>query len=325
MPELAYYGVAFFGGLIGLVWSADRFVDGSVSLAYHLGLSKLVVGVTIVSIGTSAPEVMISFNAAAQNAGDLAIGNALGSNIANVGLVLGVTALVARLPVQRSLLYQELPILLGATGMAGVFIADAQLSRFESVLLLTFLPVALGYLLWIKKRYPTAIDAPEPPNSRVLKAVFWFITGLLLLMLTSRLLVWGATQTATHFGISPLLIGLTAVAVGTSLPELAASVASALRGHHDIALGNIIGSNLFNLLVVMAIPGLFHSLTLETPVITRDFAVMAGLTIALLVVILRAVAGAQTKQASALGTYTGLLFLTSYCAYYYVLFKTEMP
>lgn len=320
MPELTYPIIAILVGFVGLIWSADRFVDGSASIAKAAGLSPVVIGLTIVSFGTSAPEVLVSLNAALSDAGSLAIGNALGSNLANVGLVLGVTALVATLPVQQHLLRHELPILLAITAVAGWFLFDATLVFWESLVLLGLLVPAMAYLVIVKKKTFTAAEAQEDFTALTPKmAIIWFALGLVLLIAASKILVWGATETATYLGVSPLIIGLTVVAVGTSLPELAASVASALKGHHDIALGNVIGSNMFNLLAVMSIPGFFAPLAMESKVFSRDYIAMAAITG--LLAILMWVGAASTKRGTGgIGKLAGILLLGSYAAYYYALF-----
>lgn len=325
MSELIYYACAFAVGLAGLIWSADRFVEGSVGLASGLGFSKLIIGVTIVSLGTSAPEIMISLHAAFSGAGDLAVGNAIGSNIANIGLVLGVTTLLTRVPFSKTTPRQELALLLVATAITGVFLMDSTLSAAESIILLLLLPASLTYLLIVKQRTVAHPPANEVRDTTLTRSFSQFVLGLALLIATSRVLVWSATQTADYFGISPLLIGLTVVAVGTSLPELAASVTSALRGHHDIALGNVVGSNLFNLLAVLSVPGMMSDLHLDKSVFSRDFATMAGLTGLLVIAMAFGLKRAHgTKQAN-IGPVTGLLFILVYTGYYYSLFKMEMP
>lgn len=314
---------ALLVGFVGLVWSADRFVDGSAAIARAAGLSPLVIGLTIVSFGTSAPEVLVSLNAALEGAGELAIGNALGSNLANIGLVLGVTALVARLPVQRHLLLHEWPVLLAVTLLAGVFLFDGLLAVWEGALLLMVLAPAVAYLVIVKKKTLSPLEAAEETNLPRLAprvAAFWFVVGLMALVLSARVLVWGATQAALFFEVSPLLIGLTVVALGTSLPELAASVASALKGHHDIALGNVIGSNMFNLLAVMAIPALFAPLALPAEVFQRDYLAMAASTLLLFGFTAVSLWRHRGSSRAGLGRAAGVLLLAVYAVYYYLLF-----
>ena len=311
-------------GLVGLVWGADRFVAGSAATARNLGMSPLVIGLTIVSIGTSAPEIIVAINAALSGSGELAVGNALGSNLANIGMVLGITALVAPLPTQPHLMKQEGPVLLGATLLAGILLMDDYLSRLDGIILLGLLVPLLWFTLRQKRveLSPTEVaeELEEIPTLAMGPALFWLLLGLGVLLVGSELLVDGAKRTALAFGVSELVIGLTVVAIGTSLPELATSVVSALRGHHDIALGNIFGSNLFNLLAVMSMPGLIAPLALQPEVFNRDFAAMALLTGLLLIGViwsLRKRKGAE--RSGRLGRRFGTLLVLLYCAYYTLL------
>lgn len=314
LPAIA----ALLAGLVILVWSADRFVLGAAATARFMGISPLVIGLTIVSLGTSAPEMFVSTMAALDGSGGLAVGNAIGSNIANIALVLGVTALVAAIPIQKKLIKKEVPLLLLVTIIAGLVLADLTLDLFDAVILIITLVVAI-YLLFqqtsssgeavIDEEEQAAIDAMPAK-----KAIFWLIAGLAALMISSKMLVWGASTIAIAFGISDLVIGLTIVAIGTSLPELAASVASALRGHHDIAIGNIIGSNIFNLLAVLPIPGLIAPLVIDSEVMTRDYSMMLGLTVALIVII------ALSFRRGVIPRFTGLILLASYAAYMSLLY-----
>lgn len=258
MTHLAWAVAALLGGFVGLIWSADRFVEGSAALARRLGVPKLIIGLTIVAFGTSAPEIMVSISASLRGSGELAVGNALGSNLANMGLVLAITALLVALPIQRHLLMRELPILLLATALAGATLYDGQLTHVEGALLLAALLVAMAVLTLSRRTHPPELDSDIPDYTR-LAASLWFLIGLVTLVASAELLVWGAQELALAAGVSPLVVGLTLVAIGTSLPELAASVGSALKGHQDMALGNIIGSNLFNVLAVMALPGLIQA------------------------------------------------------------------
>lgn len=311
--------IAIIGGFIGLIWSADRFVAGSASLANNFGVSKLIIGLTIVAFGTSAPEIVVSLSASLQNAGDLAVGNALGSNLANIGLVLGATALIASLPIQRHQLQLDIPILLFVTALAGWFLFDATLSHAEGWTLLAILPCVMGVLIWSKRNHPEDIEDDIETLSNTI-AIGWFLLGLAVLIGSSKFLVWGASELALAFGVSPLVIGLSVVAVGTSLPELAASIISALKGHYDIAIGNVIGSNLFNLLVVMAIPGIISEPVMDEAVFTRDFlalAIISGLfAITLFIDFLRKSASNNAH----LGKIIGIILLLSYGSYYTILF-----
>lgn len=307
-------------GIVGLVWGADKFVAGSASFARTLGISPLVIGLTIVSVGTSAPEIIVSIDAALQGSGELAVGNALGSNLANMGLVLGITLLIAPIPVYRQLLSQESVALLFVTALAGLFLFNGDLSRLEGI---TLVAVAVP-LLWLGVKYKQSqpsLDSTEQVASYPMRtALIWFVIGLALLLISAEVTVWGAIAIASSLGISQLVIGLTILAVGTSLPELAASILSAVRGHHDIALGNIIGSNLFNLLLVMGIAGAIAPIDLGDQVFSRDYLAMAAVTVIL--VILLSVALGKNNLKGMLSKYAGLILLSSYCLYYYILWLT---
>ena len=313
-------------GFIALIWSANLLVAGAASIARNLGISPLIIGLTVVSLGTSAPEILVSLTASLSDAGPLAIGNAIGSNIANIALVLGVTALVAPLIVDEQCMKREIPILLVATVGVGVLILDGVLSIKDGYLMLAFMTLIIVILIVSQVKASAQADNPNDesvPELLPLRAWFTFALGLLVLILSSKLLVWGAVLVAEGLGISELVIGLTVVAVGTSLPELAASVASALRGHTEIALGNIIGSNLFNLLAVMAIPGVVGGQVLDPEAISRDYASMAALTLFLALAIF--VSGKQNKSASKqgyIGRVLGAVLVSFYALYYYFLLST---
>lgn len=274
-------------GFITLVWSADRFLNGAAASARSLGMSPLLIGLTIVSLGTSAPEILVSTTAAMNARPLLAIGNAIGSNITNIGLVLGFTALLVPLPFARSVLRSELPWLMATTIAAFIALFDLELGRAEGLFLLTMLGV-LMYRLYRGHKQGKADELPELedlddiPDLPLKKALFWLISGLLVLLLSAEMLVWGATTIAAALGVSELIIGLTIIAIGTSLPELAATVGSALKGHTDIAIGNIVGSNILNILAVMAIPGLIHPVAMGGAVLWRDFGMMLVLTLLLM-------------------------------------------
>lgn len=333
MSELWLAAGAILAGFVGLIWSADRFVGGSAAIASNLGISKLIIGLTIVSFGTSAPEIVVSISASMKGTGDLAVGNALGSNLANIGLVLGITALVAPLPIQRHLLTQEIPLLLAVTALAGFLLFDANLLRWEGALLLAALVPVMAYSIISKNKHPSPEEEDtEIPDMGNLAAALWFVAGLAILIGSSELLVWGAVEVATAFGVSPLIIGLTVIAVGTSLPELAASIMSALKGHHDIALGNIIGSNVFNLLAVMSVPGLIQQPAMETEVFGRDYLVMGGITLLLAIAItldyfvrnLDTPEGEARGSHGRLGRRIGVLLLLAYVGYYVLLFSNPV-
>ena len=305
--------LAILAGFIGLVWSADRFVEGSATIAANLGISKLVIGLTVVAFGTSAPEVLVSISSSIKGSGELAVGNALGSNLANIGLVLGITALIVPLPIKGHILKQEFLIMLAVMAIAGWFLWNTYLSFWEGLTLIVLLAPLMCWVTYSKKQHPEEIEEVETLGIQA--GIFWFLIGLTALIASAEVLVWGAQELALSLGVSPLIIGLTIVAVGTSLPELAASIASALKGHHDIALGNIIGSNMFNLLLVMGIAPVIQPITMEKEVFSRDFLAMSGITFvlgsAMLISYLR-----NNNQHARLGRLAGAILLLLYISYY---------
>ncbi len=318
--------IAILVGFIVLIWSADLFVDGAASIAENMGLSPIIIGLTIVSIGTSAPEILVSINATLTGSGTLAIGNAIGSNIANVGLVLGVTVLLVPLMVDRSCMRKEVPTLLVVTLGTGFLLLDGTLSRLDGSLMMGALVLLLYQMIRSQTSDPVLLEEAETeplPHLKPLRAWLTFLFGLLLLIASSRLLVYGAVMAAVELGVSELVIGLTIVAIGTSLPELAATLASARRGHTEIALGNIIGSNLFNLLAVMSIPGILEPQPLAPEVITRDYSVMTLLTLLLAgAIYFSRYRSASRDGHSYVGRTVGWLFVSIYAGYYYLLHQT---
>jgi cation:H+ antiporter len=300
-------------GLGLLIWSADRFVDGASATASHLGMSPMLIGLTIVAFGTSAPEMLVSTMAALDHAPGLAIGNAIGSNIANIALVLGATALVSPMPIKGNLVRLELPILTLATLGAGILLLDYYLDIIDSALLLLGLVVCL----YLFKRYQQdhVEDKIQPLANMSLKlGIIWLIVGLVLLALGSRILVGGAIFIATDLGVSKMIIGLTIIAIGTSLPELAASIMSARKGQHGIALGNIIGSNIFNLLGVMAIPALINPVVIEADALWRDYGLMLLLTLFMLAL------GFKARRGGTISRLMGSLLLLIYVMYMLLLY-----
>ncbi|MFG1507143.1 calcium/sodium antiporter [Saccharospirillum sp. HFRX-2] len=282
---LSFLAIAL--GLALLVWSADRFVLGASVTARYLGWSPLIIGMVVIGFGTSAPELTVSALAAWQGQSGLALGNAIGSNITNIALILGVTALISPIAVRSGVLRLELPMLTAVTLLAVVLLRDLSLSRFDALILLVVFAALIGWMLWQAGRSPQDALAAEADQNLAAqhlsrgRALFWLFAGLLLLVLSSRLLVWGAVTLATRLGVSELVIGLTIVAVGTSLPELASSIVAARRGEHDLALGNVLGSNLFNTLAVTGLAGLIRPLTAQPELLSRDLLVLVALTLAL--------------------------------------------
>jgi cation:H+ antiporter len=274
-------------GFIALVWSADRFLSGAAAWATNLGVSKMLIGLTVVSLGTSAPEIFVSFFAAIDDNSLLAVGNAIGSNIANIGLVLGVTALVAPLPFSKPVRQAELPWLLGATVLALVLLFDRYLSMLDGFILLAGLTAILWRLVVAQKTATAEVSASlqeeldELPEMTTSQAAAWLVVGLVVLLVSAQILVYAATQIAVRLGVSEMIIGLTVVAIGTSLPELAATIGSAVKGHPDIAIGNVVGSNILNILAVLAVPAIVSPVAIDFVALWRDGGMMLALTLML--------------------------------------------
>jgi cation:H+ antiporter len=307
-------------GLVALVWSADKFVDGASAIAQRAGLTPMMIGLTIVSVGTSAPEILISVMSAWSGSGDLAVGNALGSNIANVGLVLGITLLVTSITLGKNTTFIDLPLLVLAIMLAAALLFDLALSRGDSLVLLVALGLFFLYIIRHGQQPNSESEAPAIPPLSPVAAWLTFLGGLGVLIASSRALVWAASQIAASLGVSELVIGLTVVAVGTSLPEMAASVMSALKGKADMAIGAIIGSNMFNLLLVLAIPGFWGTLNLQAEVLHRD---LVAVFVTTLVLALAALYGWNRHSGvSTLTRNTGMVLLALYIAYYFWLFTT---
>ncbi len=286
---LTLAAIAVVAGLALLVWSADRFVEGAAATARHAGMPSLLIGMVIIGFGTSAPEMVVSAISAAQGNPGLALGNAYGSNISNIALILGLTALISPIAVRSEVLRKELPILFLVTLLAAGQLVDNFLSRGDALVLLVVFFALMGWSIFqgVRQRRDTLegdIDANLEIEPMPLKnALIWLFVGMILLVVSSRVLVWGAVEIARAFGISDLIIGLTVVAIGTSLPELASSLAAIRKDEHDLALGNVIGSNLFNTLAVVGIAGAIKPLDVGSEVLYRDCLIMGLLTLALFV------------------------------------------
>ena len=308
--------VAVIAGLAILVWSADKFVDGAVGIAEYCGMSTLLIGMVIVGFGTSAPELTVSAISAAQGNPELALGNAYGSNIANIALILGATALISPILMQRSVLKGDLPILIAVSILSIILVCDGSVVRWNGIFLLVVFALAMGYSIRrelkkakMEKGEEPPLDGPSEKNS-LGKSILWLLLGLVLLVASSRALVWGAVAIARSLGVSDLLIGLTIVAIGTSLPELASSIAAARRGENDLALGNIIGSNLFNTLAVVGLAATISPMDeIEKAVTYRDMPLMTVLTIALIVL------GFRRKGDGRLNRIAGAILLAVYVGY----------
>ena len=280
--------LAIILGLVVLVWSAERFVDGSAATARYFGMPPLLIGMVIVGFGTSMPEMVVSALAAIQGNPGIALGNAYGSNITNIALILGLTAVICPITIHSQILRKELPILTAITGVAIYQLWDGVLSRLDAIMLIVIFLLLMGWTVWqgMKQRSDAFADEmntelSSQPNISVRLALFRMISGLIILIISSRFLVWGAVSIAQQLGISDLIIGLTIVAIGTSLPELASSIVAARKGEDDIALGNIIGSNLFNTLVVVGIAGSISPQQTDPEILSRDILVMTLLTLSL--------------------------------------------
>lgn len=284
---LSFLAIAI--GLSVLVWSAGKFVEGSAATAGHFGMPPLLIGMVVVGFGTSAPEMVVSALSATQGNPGLALGNAYGSNITNIALILGITALISPVAVHSQVMRKELPILAAVTALAAWQVWDGELTLLDALVLLGVFFLLLAWSIrqgMTQEKDTLGAEIAEEMSHRVMplsNAVLWLILGLLLLIVSSRILVWGAVELALGFGVSDLIIGLTIVAVGTSLPELASSVIAARKGEHDIALGNILGSNLFNTLAVVGIAGTISPMVVAPEVFYRDIAVMSALTLSLFI------------------------------------------
>ncbi|MGB0956916.1 MAG: calcium/sodium antiporter [Litorivicinus sp.] len=267
-------------GIVALTWSADRFVEGASGVALKFNISPLVIGMTIVAIGTSAPEVLVSIMAVTTGAADIAVGNAVGSNIANIALALGISALITSIPVASKVKTRALPAVLGITALGTAIAWDGLLNWVDGVIIL----IAGVIATWIASAGHDAEEVPEGADALTLgRSLLWLALGLGVLLLSARLLVWGASELAISLGVPEVLVGLTVVAIGTSLPEVAASVAGALKGQAQIAIGNVIGSNIFNIGGVFAVAGLLAEVPIADTTLHRDFVLMVSLTAAMLV------------------------------------------
>lgn len=314
---------AIIAGLVLLVWSADKFVEGAAATAKHLGMPSLLIGMVIIGFGTSAPELAVSAMAAADGNPGLALGNGYGSNITNIALIVGLTAIIAPIAVHSQVIRKELPLLLVLTLIAGAQLLDGELSRLDGWVLLGVFAAVMGWSIFqgIKgKGDPLGGEAdteiiahPMPMKS----AIIWLVIGLILLVVSSRILVWGAVTIAQSLGISDLVIGLTIVAIGTSLPELASALAAVKKNEHDLILGNILGSGIFNTLAVVGLAAVIEPLSVAPEVLYRDWALMLALTVGLLVM-----GFGITGWRKLVSRVDGVILLTVYVAYTGYLFST---
>ncbi|WP_456489659.1 calcium/sodium antiporter [Marinobacter nauticus] len=314
---------AVIAGLILLVWSADKFVEGAAATAKHLGMPTLLIGMVIIGFGTSAPELAVSAMAASDGNPGLALGNGYGSNITNIALIVGLTAIIAPIAVHSQVIRKELPLLVVLTLIAGAQLIDGELSRLDGWVLLGVFAAVMGWSIYqgIRgKGDPLGGDAeseivahPMPLKT----ALIWLVIGLILLIVSSRLLVWGAVAIAQSLGVSDLIIGLTIVAIGTSLPELASAIAAVKKNEHDLILGNILGSGIFNTLAVVGLAAAIQPLSVDPEVLYRDWTLMLGLTLALLVM-----GFGLTGWRKLISRGDGVLLLAAYIGYTGYLFST---
>ncbi len=309
-------------GLALLVWSSDIFIDGAASISLHMKISPLIIGVVVLGFGTSMPEIVVATLAALDGSPGLAIGNAVGSNIANIALVLGVAALIAPIVVKSSILKRELPILLAISLGAYALVLDGELGIMDGIILVVALILTMTWMIRANK----AIDPSDPlaeetleevgdiPELTMKKSVIYLIGGLIILMVSAKMMVWGAVDIAQTFGIPEVVIGLTIIAIGTSLPELAAAIAAARKNEADLMIGNIVGSNLFNILAVLAVPALLAPSILEPEILSIDMPVMLGFTLIMLLFAL------PIKGKAVINTPKGLLLTFGFVAYLVILY-----
>ena len=314
--------LAILIGLPVLLWSAGKFVGGAASVANHFGVSPLLIGMLIIGFGTSAPEIIVSIFAAIQGNSGIALGNAYGSNIANILLILGLTAIISPIAVKSEIIKKELPVLLGITFFAAWQVWDLSVSKDDAFSLLGLFVLLLSWSIYhgmkgdkdaLADEYDEEINSNE---GTVKTHVIWLIAGLLLLVASSRMLVWGAVEVATFFGVSDTIIGLTVIAIGTSLPELASSLMAVKKGEHDLAIGNVIGSNMFNTLAVVGIAGTIQPMTVGSEFLYRDVMVMFASTIALFIFCI------GIKRQGRLNRLEGGAFVLAYAAYSYWLIQS---
>ena len=311
------FTLAIILGLVLLIWSADRFIEGAASTANHLGMPPLLIGILVVGFGTSAPEMVVSAIAALEGNPSLALGNALGSNIVNIALILGATALISPIVVESTIIKKEMPLLMLIVVLIGYMLIDNPLTLLEGIILLAgfFSLIAWSVINGLKsKRDALAKEVNAELKVHAMSlgwSLLWLLIGLVVLVLSSRLLVWGAVGVAKDLGISDLIIGLTIVALGTSLPELASSIIAARKGEHDIAIGNIVGSNMFNILAVIGIATIIKPMEfIEAEIFNRDWSIMAALTFMLFLMAFNV-----NRTNGRITRLKGAILLCSYIAY----------
>lgn len=309
--------LAIIAGITILIFSADKFVEGASSVANYFGMPPLLIGMVVVGFGTSAPEMLVSTLASIEGKPGLALGNAYGSNISNIGLILGICAFIAPLKVESKVLKKEMPLLIFISLLSAVLIYDGFLSRLDSAILLAVFFAVMGWSIYegMKKNSDTLTEEIEEElaikKMPITKSTLYLLGGLLFLIASSRILVWGAVGVATRLGVSELIIGLTIVAIGTSLPELASSIVAVRKGEDDIALGNVLGSNLFNTLAVVGLAAGISPFSVESVVLTRDVLAMNVFTFLLFVMCMKWGGVQRLSRAS------GVILLLTYVGYNY--------
>ncbi|MBT4161361.1 MAG: calcium/sodium antiporter [Gammaproteobacteria bacterium] len=321
---MIYYSLALLVGFLVLFKSADQFVIGSVATARNYSISPMVIGLTIVALGTSAPEIFVSATSSLQGQPNIAVGNAIGSNIANIGMVLGVTALIVPLKFRVDILRNDLPIMVFVTLCAGATLIDHHLGIWDGLLLFGGLIVFMVRLA-IEHSKSTSMELAAEieelsaiPNMSNTRAIVTFLTALVFLLLSAELLVWAASNIAQLLGVSELLIGLTVIAVGTSLPELVVSMTSALKDQTDMAIGNIVGSNIFNILAVLSIPCVLSPTVVTSELLWRDYALMLGLTLLLVIF------AHQSKEHANINRFKALILISIWLGYLVFLYQTAV-
>lgn len=304
------YGFYILLGLIGLVYSADKFVEGASNLARNLGMSAILVGIVIVGIGTSAPEILVSSSAALEGS-DLALGNAIGSNISNIGLIIGITALFIPLTVRRELLKKEFALLIATTFLGIYLLSDGNLVRLDAFFFLISLAFVMYFFIMNAKhgKHNEPVEEESEITMTMGKSILYTVLGMAALIGFSKLLVFGAVSLAKAMGVDDIIIGLTIVSIGTSLPELSACIAAARQKQADLAIGNIVGSNIFNILAVLSASGFIHPMEVKQEMLVRDLPLMGILTIGFLLV------SFSPKGDGKINRVDGFLFLTIFVLY----------
>ncbi|MBT8146199.1 MAG: calcium/sodium antiporter [Gammaproteobacteria bacterium] len=303
-------------GFTGLIWGADKFVFGASALARNLGVSPLMIGLTIVAFGTSAPEIFSSAASVVENEPELAIGNALGSNIFNIGIALGIAAIISPLEPPKSLFHKEIPALLLVTVVTGFIFANLYIGAVDAVILMS-ITIFFGYKLFRNRVKSSSLPEIEDENLLHLtnnRSAVYLGLGLALLVLSADAIVQACSSIASELGVSSAIVGLTVVALGTSLPEVAASAACALKGHHELAIGNIVGSNILNLLAVLPFPGLFAPVAIEPELFHRDYVAMLLMTLLLAVFCYRAI-----KTNMMISRAYGVTLIGCYCIWFSIM------